>query len=425
MTGGVFSLRKCGGPAGRPRERHTAWAVTATTGQTDIVTRPPAANNLTLMGAARIAAAVTMILILTHPRQTEAASLPPAWRLHDLASPVQPVAIFDADDRRPLSERYRYLRERIGVLVHIATQSVCTAFCVAPDVVATASHCVVGTVSEPVDTPAQLRFRRDTAIGPGIPIQGADDEAKRHYIMTGAPRLNTRPPINATSDWAFLRLARTACPAGGLRLSSRSATDIAADAAAGRIYHVAYHRDLAHWKLAVARPCALVAPSKSGALEQLSQDFERAEDLLLHTCDTEAASSGSPLLVDREDGPEVVGINVGTYVRSRVITHDGQIVQRLDSEVISNTALRAAPLLAPLDAFTRGQILTSASEIGQLQAHLSTQGLEAGPRDGRLGPLTRKAIETYETRVGLPVTGLATRSLLDRLARTTVVRAER
>jgi len=364
-------------------------------------------------------------LAVALPATASAVPSLPSKALHQAASPVRLIAVFEPDDRRLISNGYPELRERIGLLMNAATQSICTAFCVAPDIVATAGHCIAGTVSQPAGDVARLRFRRDTAKGPGIPIQGANDGTFNQHIVMGAERLNTRPPINAASDWALLRLAKNACSAGGLRLSSRTADAVAADAARGRIYNLAYHRDLAHWNLAVATPCSIISRRKAGEPEQVSRDFERAEDLLLHTCDTEAASSGSPLLVNGEHGPEVVGINVGTYVRSRVVTHDDRIVERLNTEVISNTALLAAPLIEPLDAFTNGQLLTTTGEIDQLQAHFIAQGLQPGPRDGRYGPLTRKAIEIYEARVGLPITGLATRSLLKRLEMTTSVRAQR
>lgn len=427
MTGQVCSTRRYGGPPmpeGAHRAIHAGVVVAALAGPPIRANRPEA-ENPTRFHNSRVAAAVATFVIFALPQVAAATPTLPVRTLNGPTPLALPVAIFEPDDRRLVYDRYRALRDRIGLLVHAGSQSVCTAFCVAPDVVATAGHCVTGTINEPADEPNELHFRRDTAKGAELSIKGANDEIVSHHILTGAPRLNTRPPINATSDWALLRLSKAACPAGGLRLSSRSAAEIAADANAGRIYHIAYHRDLAHWKLAVSRPCSLAPRSKAGEPEQLSRDFERAEDLLLHTCDTEAGSSGSPLLVDGEHGPEVVGINVGTYVRSRIITHDGQIVQRLDSEVISNTALRAAPLIAPLQAFSSGELLTRASEIEQLQAHLIAQGLHAGPRDGRYGPLTRSAIETYEERVGLPTTGLPTRSLLNRLGTTAAVRAER
>jgi len=367
----------------------------------------------------------TAVLMLANPGAAGATAALSSRSLPQVSSPVRPVAIFEPDDRRLISDQYAQVRKRIGLLVHRRTKSVCTAFCVAPDIVATAGHCVAGTLAQPAGDPADLRFRRDRPRVPGIAIKGAEDGTLYNHIVTGAGQLNTRPPINAASDWVFLRLAQKACPSGGLPLSRRTSSQVAADAADGRIYNLAYHRDLPHWKLAVARPCGFISRWKTGEREQLSRDFEHSEDLLLHTCDTEAASSGSPLIVDGKNGPEVVGINVGTYVRSRVVTQDGQVIQHLDTQVIANTALLASPLVAPLEAFANGQLLTNASQIEQLQNLLLAQGLQPGPCDGHYGPQTRTAIETYEARVGLPITGLATRSLLSRLETTTSARAQR
>ena len=41
---------------------------------------------------------------------------------------------------------------------------------------------------------------------------------------------------------------------------------------------------------------------------------------------------------------------------------------------------------------------------------------EDGPRDGRFGPLLKAAIEDFERASEMPVTGLATRPLLEALA---------
>lgn len=352
---------------------------------------------------------------------TTAASATPAGlsRMRALQAPhaglVHKVAVLGRDERRMLDDRQKALRDRIGVLVHQGTNSVCTAFCVAPDIVATAGHCVVGTSSQPGSRPWLLRFRRDTASEPGIPIAGATTTAAYQHIVTGAQRLNTRPPINATSDWALLRLAAPACPAGGLPLTSRSAPDIAASAADSRVYHVAYHRDLEHWRLAVATGCRFVSPKEAGDPEQIARDFEKPDDLMLHTCDTDAASSGSPLLMDGANGPEVVGINVGTYVRSRVIMHDGEVVKRLESEVVANTALIATPLADEVRALAQRDILQTASDVRRLQMRLAAYGLYDGEIDGLYGPITRRAIESYEAHHKLPVAGLATRTLLDRM----------
>ena len=410
---------------------------TATTGsagddRTDVLERR--ASNLTqfcfssgapLRTPARLAAlAACAAASLAAPGHAKAAPGLPRHNLN-FQSIVHRIAVFDRDDRRLIAQRFPNLRSRIGLLVNHQTNSVCTAFCVAPDIVATAGHCASGTGSQSAPHPSQLSFRRDDRRVEAVRIYGSGRSAARQHILTGAPTLKTRPPINATSDWAFLRLTKNACPAGGLALSSLTAEEVAAEAAIGNVYHVAYHRDLAHWKLAIARSCRLIPKKGAGDPRQLAHDFERSTDLLLHTCDTEAASSGSPLLIDGDNGPEVVGINVGTYVRSRVISHDGKIVQRLGSQVISNTALLASPLIPQLDAFARAEILTDRAEIRRLQQHLGMLGLSPGPADGLFGSLTRRAIKLYQARAGLPENGLPTSSLLKRLDTTAGTTASR
>lgn len=334
------------------------------------------------------------------------------------ANPVRlPVAVFGRDDRRIMIGRNRQLRDRIGLLYHRATKSVCTAFCVGRDLVATAGHCVVGTSHQPGIDPDQLRFRPDSKPGLGVAVMGARTGTAGPHILTGASQLNTRPPINATSDWAVLRLEKPVCPAAGLIISRQSAGDVIQSATQGLVYHVAYHRDLAQWKLAVARPCMMLNQRQSGTEDAISRDFDNSGDLLLHMCDTESASSGSPLLIDGENGPEVVGINVGTYVRSRVIMHDGEIVQRIGSEVIANTALLARPLALRIARFAEAVLLDKPAEIAEVQSRLARKGFFTGVLDGDYGPVTRDAIAAYEASLGLPVVGLATRQLLDRLSK--------
>src|SRR5450631_4121824 len=58
------------------------------------------------------------------------------------------VAVFGPDDRKPLPQSYFRLGSKVGVLHDPRTRSVCTAFCVAPDVVATAAHCLYRTGDE-------------------------------------------------------------------------------------------------------------------------------------------------------------------------------------------------------------------------------------------------------------------------------------
>lgn len=73
--------------------------------------------------------------------------------------------------------------------------------------------------------------------------------------------------------------------------------------------------------------------------------------------------------------------------------------------VNSATPLAPAPSIAPL----------TGDEIRELQTWLKAFGLDAGPIDGLLGPLTTSAIKKYEAARGLPVAGNADRPLLEHL----------
>jgi len=338
-----------------------------------------------------------------------------ATRFSPARSLVVPIAIFGEDERKILKGQGS-LRSRFGVLHHFSTGGYCTAFCVAPDVVATAGHCVLGTRQGQRPDPAQFRFRRDDRrSSPPARVAGWRTGSAAMNVLTGADRLNTHPPINASADWALVRLDRNACPATGLRISSAARIDIAERAGRGELFHVSYHRDIRGWKLAISNNCGVVAQAPGSSPKQISQDFNDTDHLLLHTCDTEAASSGSPLLVSGPDGPEVVGINVGTYVRSRVITHDGEIIQRVSSETIANTALVTSPIRTYVDDFIASRPLERRSEIEEVQAGLAEAGFFAGELDGRFGPVTRAAVAAYQASTGTAVTGIPTRTLLEQL----------
>ena len=329
------------------------------------------------------------------------------------ARSITPIAMFGGDERRPL-DMHSSLRRFIGRLRQADTGSVCSAFCIATNVVATAGHCVQSVLDGGgLDA---LRFAidadRETT---GARIAGAGEGRAPFNVLTGASELRTRPPTNAVSDWAFLRLERPACRAGGLKLTTLPTDELARRSRERRVYHVSYHRDVADWRLMIARPCRVVTnlPQQISAL--LEQDFDDPRNLLLHDCDTGAASSGSPLLTDGDNGPEVVGINIGTYVRSRVVTHDGEVVQRLASEPIANTALLAASLDRRLAAFIATDVTTRRAAIARMQSRLRAIGLYDGAVDGTFGLATRGAIMAFERGLGETETGLPSHRVLKQL----------
>ncbi len=324
---------------------------------------------------------------------------------------VATAAVFGTDERAPVPQSLRSVTDKIGTIHDPRSRSVCTAFCVAPDTVATAAHCLFRTADEtPLhldDLTVRLHGSRATSH-----IAGADRSAADANVLAGSTHLKVRPPIDATRDWALVRLAKPLCSAGALKISPRTLEDVMRLSAKGRVYNIAYHRDLPKWQPMLGRPCRVKHDFDDAPWKTIRRDFSEPGQLLLHTCDTGGASSGSPLLVDGADGPEVIGINVGTYVQSKVILLNGEVVHRFKSDDVANTGVNAQAFAGALATFRNADLLVSSRDVLRLQDALAARGLYKGPRDGRYAPALKAAIETFERAAAMPVTGLATRPLL-------------
>ena len=248
-----------------------------------------------------------------------------------------------------------------------------------------------------------------------VRIAGYGNGTAAQHVMVGSTSLSIHPPIAATHDWALVRLARPVCSKGALPVRVLPIERILREAGAEHVFQIAYHRDYTPWKLAYSRPCGVAKSFGAVDWKQIERDFAEPEALILHTCDTGGASSGSPMLLDTPDGPEVIGINVGTYEQSKVLMQDGQVKKRLKADTIANTAVASVAFAARLEAFRQAVILATPGEIRELQGLLAQRHLYSGAVDGTYGPALKTAIEAYEKTEGLTVTGLATVALLQRL----------
>jgi protease YdgD len=335
---------------------------------------------------------------------------------------VHQVAVFGADDRVPLPAKFKDVREKMGLLFSVRGRSVCTAFCVAKDVVATAGHCLLKIAGERTPRIGDFWFLRNyDVVRDIVHIAGHANGTAALNVMSGSMSLNVRPPIEATRDWALVRLARPACTKGVLPVRVLPVDQIVSEAGAGRVFHISYHRDYTPWKLAYGRPCGVAKSFESADWSTITQDFANPEALILHTCDTGGASSGSPLLLDTGSGPEVIGINVGTYVQSKVLMQEGKVMKRLKADPVANTGVASAAFADKLEAFRQAVVLTSPAQVRELQTLLKGRQLFAGKVDGNYGAELRTAIEAYETAEGLAVMGLATMAILKRLGGSGVV----
>ncbi len=360
---------------------------------------------------AQIPAAIAAFLVAlttAHAAGPLPAVSPEASRL------MQKIAVFGRDDRQPVPERYDAAAQAIGILYNDRTRTVCTAFCVSDNIVATAAHCVAGGRAANAGSFVFSRNHgrtRDTAR-----VEGFESRAAAQNIVSGDFRMRVRPPIDAAYDWALVRMSRSICAKRSLQVRVLSLPEIMEEARANRVYQVSYHRDFAQWKAAYSKPCGVARDFDNAEWSAIEPDFLASERMILHTCDTGGASSGSPLLIDTQEGPAVVGINVGTYVRSKVTMQKGEIARSPKAETVANTAVNAGAFASRIEALRSAQVLPSGRPMRELQEHLRQQHFYQGKLDGTFGASLRSAIEAYEEARALPVTGLATPVLLMRLS---------
>lgn len=331
------------------------------------------------------------------------------------AANVVNAAVFGNDDRTAVPARLQAAAELTGLLFNNQTRTVCTAFCVAHNVIATAAHCVARGQTTPVRY-SEFRFARNFDRSRSfVKVEGAANGAAAQHVLSGDFRLKVRPPIDAAYDWALVRVPADSCPTRSFEVKVLSSDDIIAEANAGRIFQIAYHRDFAPWRPAYSQPCAVARDYEAAKWSTIALDFVEAEHMILHTCDTGGASSGSPLLLDSSEGPVVIGINVGTYVQTR-LPAQASPAARQKTDIIANTAVNASAFAAQIEPLSTSQILTATAAIRDLQERLKMSNHYSGRIDGAYGPALKSAIAIYEQASGLPVTGLPTRTLVQRLA---------
>jgi protease YdgD len=327
------------------------------------------------------------------------------------------AAVFGQDQRTSVPPRYAHLQKKIGLLYNDRAKTVCTAFCVAPGLIATAAHCLYRTTGDRppalgdfIFTPSYDNQREASRIA-GHAIGSASQN-----VLAGSMSIRVRPPIDAASDWALVRLSSPACKGGHLAVRPMGLEEIEQAASNKRLFQLSYHRDYPSWQLAYSRPCSASSQFGSLSWSTIARDFSSPQALVLHRCATGGASSGSPLLIETADGPVVVGINVGTYVLSKVLVKEGKIAKRFRQDVIANTAVNAQAFAGLLPQFRDQRPIDTAERMRELQERLKDLHHYTGAIDGTYGPLLRAAIQDFERTHGLAVTGMASESLLGLIA---------
>lgn len=324
----------------------------------------------------------------------------------------QPTAVFGTDDRVVVPPRMKADEAKLGVIFNARSLLVCTAFCVAPNVVATAAHCLFRTASEQFPRLEDYRFAPNyNRQNESVRIAGYQSNSMLQNIAVGNLRPRTQPPIDAASDWALVRLAAPVCRAGVFALRPLAIDELIRESRAGRIFQLSFHRDFSDWRLAYSQPCLIDRDYETSSWATMARDFSSPEEVILHRCDTGGVSSGSPLLVEAPDGRFVVGFNSGTYDVSRSEIQVGQVHHRYKSETIANTGGTIRALAEVLPYFRQTRMVPTGPAMTDLQDRLRELGHYAGLRDGVFGHSMRAAIEAFEKAEGRRVYGLPSEDL--------------
>ena len=216
-------------------------------------------------------------------------------------------------------------------------------------------------------------------------IAGSRRGAAAQHVMSGTMDLNVRPPIDASKDWALVRLSSRACSRGVLRV--RHAVERGDDRRGGGQAHRSgfvssgFHpvetgllTDPAAWRAASRPRIGPASPAILPIQPNLAAHLRHGRRLLRLT-----AVAGAP------DGLEVVGINVGTYVRVK-----GADGGRADHEAPRSRHGRQYRRQQQRVCWQAGDLPASrdpglAREIRPLQMALHLRDLYGGHVDGTYG----------------------------------------
>ncbi|MEC9368386.1 MAG: tetratricopeptide repeat protein [Pseudomonadota bacterium] len=340
---------------------------------------------------------------------------------------VRPAAVYGKDTRGPVPDRHAAIARSVGRLgvQGRGWSSDCSAFCVAPDIVATAAHCLLyprpghqrPKLSQVKFTIGQGRDARETKIA------GESEQLAQWNVVGGSTLDSELVGLNNAFDWALARLAAPVCAGRSLKVSPQPKwPDLFYAVASDRVFMVAYHAYRNELLLRFSDKCQ-VEESPSGLfeewslLEQISADPDR---LLLHKCDLSKGASGSPLLLEQSEGPVVVGLNVaeGTpdakqpAIRKRRRDLTKEESAAIDALLKNNMAVSAAAFEKQIELLGRAHEPMPGEKLAELQALLKDTGDYGGAVDGVYGPGTRQALLNFERRRGLLPTGRPAVSLI-------------
>lgn len=342
---------------------------------------------------------------------------------HSLQRPsINRFGVFGEDTLKSVPQKYDFVKRSIGRLRSKKGRPIsCTAFCVAPDVVATASHCLfsIGPSGQrPPLTSFEVEFEDDQGVT-RTNIAGDDESSARWNVLAGATTFPERSPLKNTHDWALMKLASNGCNKRALQISKeKRKQELLTAIFRKQVFVIGYMRRGNDLKLTFSGNC-----QTSTSLTQLKKIwatvdnmFVDAGDLVTHRCDFTSGASGSPLFLQTQKGPVIIALNNGTIpVPGRFLIGKSYEERRkiLNSiPTATNIAVSANAFVKQIALMSLPTVRLSPADIKRLQIFLQTSGHYRGMLDGLYDVPLRQAILDFERERNLLVTGRPALSLM-------------
>ena len=295
-------------------------------------------------------------------------------------------ATFDDFKQSAVPKAHAELAKSVGILV--AGRSYCSAFCVAPDIIASAGHCLGPTFRK-----RRSAVGRFTLGGRTSAIRGGTRTHKLYNTITGTTRLAIGPKRNPDDqyyhDWMVARLQKPLCRGRELEIADLSLNDMAGRT--DRAFSIFFQSRKRRGLRQRYSPC--VVDRKIGPIfwHRETRHVPFPENLLLHNCRIDPGGSGAPLFWITDEGPRVVGIQTGTLSRGE------------EKRKVAGVAMHARTILSAIDRLRNVTDYPDAETTAEIQDLLRKTGDYSSSVDGVYGIGTRQAILDYTVRNSLPV----------------------
>ena len=322
--------------------------------------------------------------------------------------------VIGRDSRIQVPSEYEHLLRGIGILHDTVTNSRCTAFCVAPDVILTSAHCVAWKLKR------QGFHQRDVRDFVFRILAGGRQLDKETLVWnkiepTGRPELSLvygREPKGVlrrkANDWALAKLYHPLCAGDEQIIAHRRDFQRLAREGRQRVFNIGFHLDIIRrkkwswWEV-------------EKFLSRCQVQMRAKSRLIAHNCDTAPISSGSPIFILTPKGPRVVAIHQGwrRYRRRHVRGGKKKVTKRWadnDGVLLFGLAEKARRLSEV--SFVRGN-----RQLGeeQLVSLLRSNGvLKTRPKKPNLRAV-QAAIRRFEKKQGWVPLGIPSAQLIDAL----------